>query len=308
MNLKITKNIKEANLITHGSTFHPDDVFATAFLSKFIENPIVCRTNYPNEVPTNAIIYDIGFGKFDHHGPDALYRENSKLKYCSFGLLWREYGLSYLKSITNVEPEKLFLSIDEKLIMQIDGIDNGIFPKIEAEYKLTDLDKIIDLFNKAWNEDADNDDNFLIAVNIASRIFDRFIKKEQAKIVANNRVENLIPESKDGILILDEYMPYQEAIFSSTNPQAKEIKVVIFPSNRGGYSIKPMTISKESKELAYHFNLEYNGLHDEELAKISNIKTARFVHASGFLACTETLEDAILLAKNAISHPNDNKE
>ena len=44
-------------------------------------------------------------------------------------------------------------------------------------------------------------------------------------------------------------------------------------------------------------------LHDEELAKISGIKTARFVHLTGFLASTETLEDAILLAKQAINNP-----
>ena len=41
---------------------------------------------------------------------------------------------------------------------------------------------------------------------------------------------------------------------------------------------------------------------DEELRKVSNIKTARFVHSSGFLACTETLEDAYLFAENAIKN------
>ena len=304
MNLKITKNIKEANLITHSSSFHPDDVFSTMFLSKITKNPIVCRTNNPDNANQNAIVYDIGFGKFDHHGPDATYRETPKLKYCSFGLLWKEFGLKYLETINKEEKELLFTAIDENLIMQIDGIDNGLFPKIDAEYKLTDLDKVIDLFNNAWNEEKDNDDNFLIAVEIAEKIFDRIIIKENAKILAKKRVEEQIPTVKDGILILKEYLPYQDAIFTSDNPQAKEVKVVIFPSNRGGYNIKPMTISKESKELAYKFSKSFNGLHDEELANISGIKTARFVHASGFLACSETLEDAILLAKNAI----DNKE
>lgn len=302
MNLKITKNIKEANLITHSSSFHPDDVFSTMFLSKIIKNPIVCRTNNPENANENAIVYDIGFGKFDHHGPDALYRENPKLKYCSFGLLWKEYGLQYLETINKDEKEILFKAIDENLIMQIDGIDNGVFPKIEAQYKLTDLDKVIDLFNNAWNEEKDNDENFLIAISVAEKIFDRMIVKENAKILANKKVEEQINTVKDGILILDEYLPYQEAIFASKNPRAKEIKVVIFPSNRGGYNIKPMTISKDSKELAYKFSKEFNGLHDEELAKISKIKTARFVHASGFLACSETLDDAILLAENAINN------
>ena len=302
MKLKITKNIEEANLITHSSTFHPDDVFSTMFLSKIIENPIVCRTNNPDLPSSNTIIYDIGFGKFDHHGTDARIRSNSPLKYCSFGLLWEEYGRVFLEKLDSIDKEKLFKVIEEKLVMQIDGIDNGIFPKIEAPYKLTDLDKIIDLFNLAWDEEKDNDENFMDAVNIAEIIFDRMIIKENAKIKASYEVEKLLESSKDGILILDKYMPYQEAIFDSTNPIAKEIKVVIFPSNRGGYSVKPLTISKESKELKVNFTKAWHGLHDEELSQISGIKTARFIHLSGFLGCTNTLEDAIKLAQNAINN------
>ncbi len=299
--LKITKNINEANLITHSSTFHPDDVFSTMFLSKIIENPVVCRVNIAEKSYDHAIVYDIGYGEFDHHGPDAKMR-NKKIKYCSFGLLWDRFGHDYTKTINPTHSEKLWKIIDEKLIMQIDGIDNGLFPKIEAEYRLTDLDKIIDLFNKAWNEDVDNDDNFMIAVSVAEKIFDRMIIKENALIEAAEKVEKEIDKVKDGILELKDYLPYQEALFHSENPKAKEIKVVIYPSNRGGYCIKPITISEFSKELAYHFNPEYCGLHDEELQKISNIKTARFVHSSGFLACTESLSDAYLFAENAIKN------
>ena len=100
-------------------------------------------------------------------------------------------------------------------------------------------------------------------------------------------------------------MPYQDVIFNSENPLAKEIKVVIFPSNRGGYNIKPMTINEHSKELVCCFDPSFLGLHDKELANASQIKTARFVHSSGFLACTNTLEDAILMAENALTHPKE---
>lgn len=303
MNLKITKNVQEANLITHDSKFHPDDVFSTMFLSKFIENPIVYRASV-KDVPTksDAIIYDIGFGEFDHHGPNARYRENSKIKYCSFGLLWEKYGRDYLKTLNPVDVEELYSAIEEKLVKQIDGIDNGLFPKIEAEYKILDLDKIIDMFNNSWDEETDNNDNFKEAVTIAEIIFDHLIKRENANIKASKLVEESIDKVKDNILILDTYMPYSDAIFNSKKEAAKDIKIVILPSNRGGYNIKPMTVSKESKELLINFPKSYRGLHDEELAKVSNIKTARFVHATGFLACAETLDDAIKLANKALEN------
>lgn len=301
MNLKITKNIKEANLVTHTSTFHPDDVFSTMFLSKIVENPVVCRTAESKDANEDAIVYDVGFGRFDHHGPNPQKRSNG-LTYCSFGLLWDFYGREYLKKQNPVDVEKLWHAIDEKLVMQIDGIDNGVFPKINAPYHLSDLDKIIDLFNKAWNEEVDNDDNFLIAVEFAEKIFDRLLVKENALLLADIKVEEQINEVKDSILILDNYYPYVDAMWSSTNPKANEIKVVVYPSSRGGWSVKPRTVSKESKDLAYMFSSELLGLHDEELVKASGIKTARFVHSTGFLATADTLEDAILLAKDALKN------
>lgn len=304
MKLKITKNPKEANLITHDNKFHPDDVFSTVFLSKYIDNPILYRSgvgevNYPN-----AIVYDVGFGKFDHHGVDAKYRPNSKLKYCSFGLLWTEYGKDYLTKNNYNYVDELYLAIEDKLVKQIDGIDNGIFPEIKAEYSLLDLDHIIDLFNPTWEEkDIDTDEYFKDALITAEIIFDNLLKSEYSKIKATKKVLSLIDTVKDNILILDEYLPYQDAIFLSSNPKAKEIKVIILPSNRGGYNIKPITISKDSKELLVNFPKEYRGLHDKELSQVSGIVTAKFVHLSGFLASSETLEDAILLAKKAINNP-----
>ncbi|HAB65787.1 MAG TPA: hypothetical protein DCE23_00320 [Firmicutes bacterium] len=305
MNLKITNNVSEANLVTHDAKFHPDDVFSTVFMSKIVENPVVYRTSVRNVPKTDAIIYDVGFGKFDHHGADSKCDENG-MKYCSFGLLWEEYGLNYLKSINAIKPETLFTRIKETLIKQINGIDNGIFPTIEAPYKLLDLDKIIDLYNNTWDEKTDNNDNFMKAVKTANDIFELVIKREQSLLKADELVEQDINNVKDNILILRNYMPYSDTIFSSSNPKAKEIKIIITPSNRGGYDIKPITISKDSKELLIRFPSSYNGKQVDELRKLSGIKTIMFVHANGFLANTGTLEDAIELAKQAINNPENN--
>ncbi len=302
-NLKITKNVLEANMITHDGKFHPDDVFSTMFLAKILDEPVVYRASV-RDVPQKegAIIYDIGFGKFDHHGSNARFRENSSIKYCSFGLLWEEYGLSYLVNIGVSDSRLMYKRIIEKLVKQIDGIDNGLFYKIDSLYEILDLDKIIDNFNNTWDEVTDNNDNFMRAVAFAEIIFDNLIKREEASVKALKLVQQQIDKVKDNILVLEQFMPYSEAIFTSDNPKAKDIKVVILPSNRGGYNIKPMTISLESKEVLINFPQEYRGLHDEELAHLSGIKTANFVHASGFLASAATLEDAILLAKVAIAH------
>ena len=86
----------EANLITHGSKFHADDVFSTAFMSLIIENPVVCRVNNIDfSVGDDVIIYDIGFGEFDHHQKSRNGQRDNGIKYASAGLIWKKYGLIY---------------------------------------------------------------------------------------------------------------------------------------------------------------------------------------------------------------------
>ena len=298
--IKLTKNINEANLITHGGTFHPDDVFSTIFLNKMFPNSIVYRaTQIPEKFNGNQIIYDIGYGSFDHHGPNAKMR-NDKIKYSSFGLLWKEYGLSYLSKITE-NYEKLWQIIDEKLVMQIDGIDNGNFPKIEADYKLMDLDNVIDLFNKAWNENVDNDQNFQQACMIAELIFDRLLLKEKAKLEAQKEVETSIAQNNhQEILILDKYMPYQEFILESKNKKANDILYVIFKSNRRGYTIRAVTKELGSFESRKKFPKEWAGLRNEDLQKVTGVKTATFCHNACFICVADELTDAIKLAKLAV--------
>ena len=299
--LKLTKNLEEANLVTHGGTFHPDDVFSTVLMSKIIENPVVYRAVSTTEASyPGKTVYDVGFGEFDHHGPDALMR-NDKIKYCSFGLLWKRYGKEYLSKITD-DVDELWKEIDRVLVMQIDGIDNGNFPKIEADYHLLDLDAIIDLFNMGWNEEIDNDDQFIKAVNFASNIFDRVVIKEKAKLEAKKIVTEKIKQTEGEILILDAYMPYIDALFDKKIKEAEKIKIVVFPSNRHGYNVKPRVVSKDSKELLLTFPKELLGLHGEELVEKTKLKTARFVHSEGFIAAADSLEDAIALAKIALNN------
>ena len=84
--VKIVFSKEEANCITHSGTMHADEVFATAFLSLYLEKELrVYRTNSVNldEVDDKIYVYDIGRGMYDHHQPDALKREND-ITYSSF--------------------------------------------------------------------------------------------------------------------------------------------------------------------------------------------------------------------------------
>ena len=112
-------------------------------------------------------------------------------------------------------------------------------------------------------------------------------------------VDNAIENSKDGIMILEQFMPWEEAVLTSSNPKAGKINFVVFPSNRGGFSVHTVPRELGSFENRKSLPKEWAGLRDEKLQEISNIKTAKFCHNACFICTAETKEDAIKMAEIA---------
>jgi len=108
--INIVTKEEKANCITHNSTMHADEVFATAFLDLYLGNVNVYRTNKVTR--NDCLVYDIGRGEFDHHQEDAKVRKNG-IKYSSIGLLWKKYGKEYLKNIKIDNEKEVFNYIDK---------------------------------------------------------------------------------------------------------------------------------------------------------------------------------------------------
>ena len=148
--MKLVTEIKKAKYITHSGTMHTDEVFATAFLDLYKKDiKLIRRPQVPDNIKEDVLVYDIGRGKFDHHQEDAKIRDNG-IKYSSFGLLFKEFGRDYLKQIGIDEIEEVFTSLDKELIEGIDAVDNGIFPEINAPFKVRTLDDIIKTCNPSY--------------------------------------------------------------------------------------------------------------------------------------------------------------
>lgn len=302
--INVVTKIENANCITHNSTMHADEVFATAFLDLYLGNVKVYRTN---EVPTNskALVYDIGRGEFDHHGEDAKVRRNG-IKYSSIGLLWKRFGKDYLKNIKNDNIKEVFNYIDKDLIEQIDAIDNGIFPEIKTNYKVKTLSDIISLFNPRTFNNEDENTQFLKACSIAKIIFQEEILYASNKVKSYKIIKEKIENNKNHYIILDEYIPFEECILNEEKGQ--DIYFVIFPSTRGGYGIKTIPISKNNHNLRIPFPKEWGGKEKQELQKISKKKDFEFCHINLFYATTNTLECAIDIVEELINNSEVNHE
>ena len=64
-----------ANGFTHAGKFHADDVFATALL-QILRPDIKITRGFTVPDDFDGIVYDIGFGMFDHHQEPREYRAN----------------------------------------------------------------------------------------------------------------------------------------------------------------------------------------------------------------------------------------
>ena len=104
-----------ANGFTHAGKFHADDVFATALL-QIIRPDIRITRGFAVPDDFDGIVYDIGFGMFDHHQEPREYRANG-IPYAAFGLLWRVLG-------PGLVGERQARLIDENFIQPLDLNDN----------------------------------------------------------------------------------------------------------------------------------------------------------------------------------------
>ena len=289
--MKLVTKITDAKYVTHNGTMHADEVFATAFLDLYKKDIEVIRvsTVEKDKLQPDAIVYDIGRGKFDHHGQEVGTRENG-IKYSSFGLLFREFGRDFLKKRNIEEIEEAFTMIEKELIEGIDAIDNGMFPEITSIYKVKTISDVIKLFNPSYGSNQTESEQFIKAVELAKSILEELISNVSGKLKAKKIILDKIKNETKDYLELEEFLPYEETILKEE--AGNHLLFVMYPSNRGGYGIKTIKKSLEDKTDRLQFPESWAGLEKEELEKVSGIKNIEFCHSGRFLVTCKTKEAA----------------
>lgn len=299
--MKLVTNIEEAKYITHSGTMHTDEVFATAFLDLYKKDISVIRVKEVTEdmKKEEVLIYDIGRGKYDHHQVDAKTRENG-IKYSAFGLLFQDFGKDFLKQQNIEEVEEVYNMIDKELIEGIDAVDNGVFPEINATFKIKTLDDIIKTYNPSFGSNQTEEEQFIKAVDLAKNIFLELIWNMVGKVKAKKIILEKLKTTTKDYLELEEYIPYEETVLKSE--EGNHIMFALYPSNRGGWGIKTIKKSPEDKTDRISFPESWAGLEKEELEKVSGIKGLEFCHSGRFLVTCKTKEAAYQVLKKMFSN------
>ena len=296
---KMTTNVTQATVITHSGTFHSDEVLATVILEKVLGNITICRTfKVPEELADDVIVYDIGFGMYDHHQKGGNGARENGVPYAAAGLIWKDFGRQLVADTCN--PDLVWNLIDRDLIQGIDATDNGKIPKVDYPAQAMTFSQAISSFNPNWDSEMSTDDAFAKAVEFAKIVFDNVLANTVSKANAQDIVDEAIESSVNNIMVLDRFVPWQEFIFSSANNKASDILFVVFPSNRGGYNWQCVPDALGSFGMRKAVPDEWKGLRDLELQNVTGVVTATFCHPEGFIGGATTLEDAIALAKLAV--------
>ena len=254
---------------------------------------------------TNCIIYDVGRGELDHHQKGGNGQRENGIMYAACGLVWKKYHKEVFEKlgIDSKDWDYLYSQIDKNLIQFIDANDNGKTPALDVDYKFVTIASIVASFNPRWDEDMSiSNDRFIKAMDVCRKVLENEILSQVSKLKAKDKVEKAIEESENHILILEEYMPWQDFVLSSESDKAKDLWYAIYPSKRGGYALHCVNVKQGSFENRKSLPKEWSGLENEKLQEVTGVKDARFCHIACFLATTDTFDAALELAKLAVNN------
>lgn len=285
-------------IVVHNGVFHADDV-ACVSIARML-NPAVewRRTSNVDGLDINSddgvVVADVGFGRFDHHGITPKIRRDGG-KHCGATLLWERFGAEAVKlcnpQLNKAEAESVAKNVLEKVLYTIADGDNGIYTSAFT------INCAIAQFNPSWdvdNVDAYTEARFFAAVTLMDTILANTIESCAAEMRAKSSVMDALAHMDNGIVVLERFTPWKKVLCAN-----KEALVVVFPSNRGGYSIQMVPVACTGYETRIHTPEEWHGKQGKEAERIMSGMT--FCHRNGFIASFHTKENALAAAQFVVT-------
>jgi len=295
-------------VFTHSGLFHADDAMAVAMVKMFCDredycggrqNPDVIRVR---QLPEDFnVVEDIaldvggqydGRTYFDHHQKGG--NDDGR---AAAGKFWRIYG-PLIAGSTEVADR-----VYQILIGAIDRADIGIkdWQPVREDWQHVSLSVFIASMNPPMGTPAEVfDAAFDIAVAACAAALNGAIGQAKQFCKMANVVMYATRPSPE-ILYLKAGGPWQEHVIRDSGYD--DVLFVIYPSERGGFCVQAVPASLGSFQTRKSLPKEWWGLRGEELSRTAGLDcfgSATFCHPNGFIGGTETLEDAVLLAKKAI--------
>ena len=290
-------------IATHDGSFHADEVFAIAALALLGEPIEIIRTRDRDVVAGADVRVDVGFrhdpstGDFDHHQRDFDRVRDNGVRYASFGLVWREFGVRVCDGDQEVAD-----AVDASLVQGVDANDTGqplIETLIDGAYALT-VNGVIGGFNGRWDELLTPEQErlrFDEALDLARGVVAREVLSAASGRRAVRVVREAIAAAGDPRLIeLPVNAPWKQVLV----PEAPAALYVIYPK-RQGFGLEAVPRELGSFENRRDLPAAWGGLEDEDLVAVTGVPDAVFCHAKRFLVVASSHEGIEALARLALA-------
>jgi uncharacterized UPF0160 family protein len=289
-------------IATHDGSFHADEVFAVAALMLLGETVEVIRTRDRDALARADARIDVGFrydpatGDFDHHQREFDGVRDNGVRYASFGLIWREFGVR----VCDGDPE-VADAVDATLVQGVDANDTGqqlTESLVDGAYPLT-VNGVVGGFNARWDETLTPEQErlrFDEAVDLARGIVAREVLSAAAGRRSARLVEEAIAAAPDPRLIeLPVNAPWKQVLV----PAAPEALYVIYPK-RQGFGLE--AVPRELGSFANRRDLPaaWAGREGDDLIAVTGVPNALFCHVKRFLVVASSHEGIEQLARLAL--------
>lgn len=273
-------------IITHSGSFHADEVLACGLMKTLFPNSSITRTRDAKLIENGADfvidvggVYDRGRGLFDHHQENPPVR-NDGTPYSSFGLVWNEYGLEYIKALFPGIDESIAHSvknsIDSGFVHEIDRNDVGLMP-----VPSTHIASII----KNMNETSTFDEAMALGHVALSGLALKYKKVHEAKPLVESAMKNMV---SDGAIELPYFLPWQRHVNENV------FFAIIQDKETGLWYVQ--TKKDKKGDIAIPLAEEWRGMSHSQLDSISYPEGMSFVHNTGFIGAAKTRQGAIDMA------------
>jgi uncharacterized UPF0160 family protein len=288
---------------THDGSFHADEVFAIAALALLREPVEVLRTRDRDALARADLRVDVGFrydpstGDFDHHQREFDGVRDNGIRYASFGLIWREFGVRVCEGDQEVAD-----AVDISLVQGVDANDTGqqlTESLVEGVYPLT-VNGVVGGFNARWDEELSPEQErlrFDEAVDLARGILAREVLSAAAGRRSARIVQAAITAATDPRLIeIPVNAPWKQVLV----PAAPDALYIIYPK-RQGFGLEAVPRELGSFENRRDLPAAWGGLEGPDLVAVTGVPDALFCHAKRFLVVASSHDGIEQLARLALA-------
>ncbi len=297
-----------AYLVTHSGGFHADELLSSVILTRLYPQARIVRSRDAEWITPapDRVIYDVGRDHdparliFDHHQKNPPLRDDGQ-PYSSFGLIWRQFGMDYLRASGLPEDDlaPVHASFDADFVLPVDLVDNGALSPSGPLGDLS-LPVLLESLKPVFDQRGDEAENraFDGALTIARAFVEAAIARKAAKLRAEAVVMQAIAAAGDSpILELPMGMPFRSAIDKAG---ADHMLFVVHPRETD-WMLAGIRRDPEGFALRADLPASWAGLTDAALEAASGVPGAKFCHNARFIAVAADRSAALELARLAVA-------